>query len=78
MAHRLCVIALVSTFAFIAPILPVNASVAYGERSPAKIERQNTVLIARHFVCTKAVKGVCVSWTRGIHTPKPGDSPVRG
>lgn len=76
MTHRLFVIALVSTFAFIAPILSVNASVAYGERSPATNERQGKVLIARHFVCNRVVNGVCVSWTRGGHGPGP--SPPRG
>lgn len=76
MAHRLCVIALVSTFAFFAPILPVNASVGDGEGSPAMNERQSKALIARHFVCTKVVNGVCVSWTRGGHGPGP--SPPRG
>ncbi len=76
MTHRLLVVALVSTFAFIAPILSINASVAYGERSLAMNERQSKVLIARHMVCTKVVKGVCVSWTRGGHGPGP--SPPRG
>ncbi len=69
MARRFLVVALVSSFALIAPILLVNVSVESGQRSPAIDELQSKVLIAYHVrVCLhKDYRRYCSVWKRVPH-----------
>ena len=76
MARRFLIVALVSSFALIAPILSVNVPAESGQRSLAIDGLQSKFLIARHSVCTKVWKGVCIKWGRGPHAP--GGGAVRG
>jgi hypothetical protein len=76
MARRFLIVALVSSFALIAPILSVNVPAESGQRSLAIDELQSKFLIANHMVCTKAWKGVCIRWGPGAHAP--GGGAVRG
>ena len=76
MAHRFIIVLLIPTFTFIAPILSGNAYVESSQRSSAIDNLQSKFLIARHSVCTKVWKGVCIKWGRGPHAP--GGGAVRG
>ena len=76
MARRFLVIAWVSSIALFAPVLSANVSVESGQRSSAIDNLQSKFLIARHSVCTKVWKGVCIKWGRGAHAP--GGGAVRG
>jgi hypothetical protein len=60
MAHRFIIVFLISTFAFIAPILSVNAYVEGSQRSSTIDNLQSKILIARHSVCIKVWKGICI------------------